>query len=187
MSPAPADGPETKPAILVVDDDPSILQLVVLILQRQGYAPVATGKALEALQLVQASPFDVIVTDIVMPRLHGLELLKVARRRNLHTQVVVFTGAASPELGREAAALGASALLLKPITPEQLLDAVREAVRRSAEAADPPGESPPICKHCDRPIKDGAPRFRRGASDYFHPGCYELMSGARGRKGPTTA
>jgi CheY-like chemotaxis protein len=90
------------PRILVVDGEPEVLEVMVDMLEQEGYSPRSTSDNREASRLLEATAFDVIVSDIVMPHLSGLQLLEIARRQNPDVQVVLVTGYATNELAREA-------------------------------------------------------------------------------------
>jgi CheY-like chemotaxis protein len=177
-----ADAPFV-PRILVVDDNADQLEIIVGILERNGYAPSSTTNAHQALQLVQAQPFDVILTDIVMPRLDGVELCAVARRRNPDIQAVIFTGNAAPDIADRARQMGAGAVLQKPFTSNDLLAAVREASEQARARAEALAAEAQECRLCGRALRPGAPRSRR-ADGFYHPGCYETALGGRSSRAP---
>jgi DNA-binding NtrC family response regulator len=113
--------------ILVVEDEPVILELVRILLEGSGYAPVVIGDALKALEVVQTQAFDVVVTDLAMPRLPGPELVRAVRRHHPGTQVVLLTGA-GPLDGTAMTVPAPYTLLEKPFAIADLLEAVAQAV-----------------------------------------------------------
>jgi DNA-binding NtrC family response regulator len=170
------------PTILVVDDDPPVLDLILAVLQRHGYAPVSTSNAHQAVQLVQTQTFDILIADLVMPRFRGDEVIKAARRLNPDVQVILVTAHAAVQTPRVLEALGPHTLLQKPFDIDRLVDAVARAADSARAVWNAAGEAQE-CASCGRVIKPGAPRRRRG-EDTYHPGCYELAAGARPKKTP---
>ena len=86
-----------QPFVLVVDDEPIILNLVREILSQEGYQVEAASRGKEALQALQTHPFDVVLTDMMMPDMTGLELVQFLRLHYPGTLVIVFTGYANYE------------------------------------------------------------------------------------------
>jgi len=127
------------PRILVVDDEPEVLGVMVDALKQEGYAPRFTSDSREASQLLETTAFDVIVSDIMMPHLNGLQLLEAAKSQNPDVQVVLVTGYSTREVALEALSKMASGYIEKPFTPAQLLAAVREAIWRSRLKRGPAG------------------------------------------------
>jgi CheY-like chemotaxis protein len=113
--------------VLVVDDEPDMRVNVARILRRGGHECVMAGSGEEALSLLQERRPDLILTDLRMPGMDGLALLRAVRQHVPPIPVVVVTAYASEATAREALAAGASAFLAKPFTGAQLLDAVRSA------------------------------------------------------------
>lgn len=122
---------DTTIAVLVIDDEPEAARLVVEILQEAGYLALSANDAEEALRLVGLVRFDVVVSDVLMPGVDGLELLARIKRQDPGLQALLVSGHADATIASEAWRRGARGLLSKPFRHNQLLDAVREAVRRS--------------------------------------------------------
>jgi CheY-like chemotaxis protein len=130
----PADGAR----VLVVDDDPGVLQLVRVTLERAGYRVQAARDGEEALRSFAAAasdPFRLVVSDLSMPRVDGVELALRLRRRDRHVPVLFLSGQTS--VGRLPPDLPGRPidLLSKPFRPEGLLRAVRSALAAAAEPA----------------------------------------------------
>jgi len=119
--------------ILVIDDDPLALATLQLILETgRGGDVVESAKSAEvALLLSAASHFDVIVSDIRMPGLDGIDLLKQTQNSDRSTPVILLTGDDDLDLEYHARRLGAFRFFQKPISPSRLLRAVEEAVEQS--------------------------------------------------------
>lgn len=130
--------------ILVVDDEPEVLGVMVDMLKKEGYSPRFTSDSREAERLLRTSEFDVIISDILMPYLNGFELLRMARLQNPDVQVVLVTGYSSRELALEALNKGASSIIGKPFSNEQLAAAVHDAISRTrlGKSDGTPGADP---------------------------------------------
>lgn len=112
--------------VLVVDDEPDMLDNVARILRRGGaYACLTAGSARDALALVERDRPDLILTDLRMPGMDGLALLRAVKRLSPPIPVVIFTAYASEATAQEALAAGAAAFLAKPFSRAELLQAVR--------------------------------------------------------------
>lgn len=120
--------------LLVVDDEPSILNFLVRMLERDGYEVQSAHDGQEALDLLRARPFDLLLTDIKMDRLDGVELLNIARSECPDMAVILLTGHATVASAVAALQRGASNYLIKPVKKEDMLQAVRTALsERSRE------------------------------------------------------
>jgi CheY-like chemotaxis protein len=127
-SQTPNGHPASPRSVLVVDDEPDMLVNVARILRRGRYECVTAGSGEEAIALLQRQRPDLILTDLRMPGMDGLALLRAVRRHFPPTPVVIFTAYASEATAQEALAAGASAFLPKPFTGAQLLETVRTAL-----------------------------------------------------------
>lgn len=125
--------------ILVIDDEPEVLAVMVDVLEQEGYSPRSTSDSREASRLLEETTFDVIVSDIMMPHLSGLQLLEMAKRQNPDVQVVFVTGYSTREVALEALNKGAAGFIEKPFQTHQLVAAVREALWRRGLKRDPTG------------------------------------------------
>jgi CheY-like chemotaxis protein len=115
--------------ILVVDDEDAVRNVTVEILRRSGYRPHGVPSALHALELLEDEPFDLVVSDVVMPEMTGLEFLYALRDRRPDLPVVLMTGGSKyPEQTEKAAELGASGLIYKPFSHEELQAVVADAL-----------------------------------------------------------
>lgn len=106
--------------ILFVDDDRQILELVQQYLLHQGIHVATTGSASEALKMVAETPYDVVFSDLMMPEMDGLELLKAIKETRPQTEVVIVTGHGSIETAIQALKLGGYDYLQKPINFDRL-------------------------------------------------------------------
>jgi len=122
-----ADPPPEK--VLVVDDEQAARESVVDFLRLEGYEVSEASDGETALQMVEREHYNVVVTDLVMPRMDGLAFMKAARQFERHTEYIVMTGFASWETAVEAMKLGAADYLPKPLN----FDLLRIVVARTLE------------------------------------------------------
>jgi DNA-binding response OmpR family regulator len=120
-----------KARILVVDDDPHVRGTVLRGLRRQGYQAEGAEDGLQALRQLQHGTFDVVVTDIQMPHLDGLALLREIRRRGYAQGVVVQTTLLDASLETVLRRAGACGVLMKGGPFGDLVRSVEEAYRAS--------------------------------------------------------
>ncbi len=121
--------PEEKD-ILVVDDEPIIRDILVRKLTSSGYKPVAVENAFEALDKMQENPFPVILSDIMMPGIDGIELIKKVRILYPDTAVVMITAVSNANAAIEALKQGASDYLIKPFNLEEIVISIRNALEK---------------------------------------------------------
>jgi len=114
--------------ILVVDDEDSIREYLSMMLEREGYEVESSADGKKAAKLCRQQEFDVIVTDIQLPGMSGIELLSALREGDPTVPVIIVTGHASQESAIEALNLGAFYYLLKPVSNEELKQVVRNAL-----------------------------------------------------------
>ncbi len=132
--------PENAPdpgRIMVVDDEGTTLKSLRRILEKEGHQVSTYGNPVRALELIEREPFDVLLTDLRMPHLDGLELLDRAKLAAPGLEVIVITGYASLDGAVEATKKGAYHFLAKPFTPDQVRAVVAEALalKQSRDAA----------------------------------------------------
>jgi CheY-like chemotaxis protein len=117
--------------ILVVDDEAVVRDLTVEILRRSGHEPHGVESARLALDLLARDSFDLLVSDVVMPEMTGVELLDELRARGDDVPVLLMTGGSQePERTSNALLVGASGILYKPFSRAELTAAVESAVGR---------------------------------------------------------
>lgn len=157
------DGPAsaaTMSRILIVEDEVNMVRTLAKILQRRGYAVSRAGNGDEALRQLDSDSFDLVVTDLKMPGMDGMELLSTMRSRGLAHPIIVLTGYGTVQSAVDAMKLGAFDYLIKPCNPDELLLTVeralearqlrlenqhlREEVRRQKRFTELVGESPPM-------------------------------------------
>lgn len=116
--------------ILLVDDDPLVLAGFREILTREGYDVTAVISGQEAIERLEQQTYDVVLTDLLMPRVSGLDVLRSCRERHPESVVIVVTGYASVRSAVEALRLGADDYLIKPCDDHELLYRVRMGIDR---------------------------------------------------------
>ncbi|MEI6519493.1 MAG: HD domain-containing phosphohydrolase [bacterium] len=116
--------------ILVVDDEDYLRRLVARILQEKGYTCIQACSGKEALDLLLIQDFALMITDIMMPGMTGIELLSLARKLRPDIAVIMLTGLDSQETAIQALEQGAYGYMIKPFQPNELLINVINALRR---------------------------------------------------------
>jgi len=121
---------DVKANILVVDDEDYIRRMVVYGLQMHGYTCLQADSGPAALDMLDAHPFDLIVTDLMMPGMTGLELLAAVQLVQPNIAVILLTGVDSSDTAIAALTQGAYGYMIKPVQPNELLINVVNALRR---------------------------------------------------------
>jgi len=119
-----------KPLVLVVDDEPGILRLIDLVLSNDGFRVISAENGLEALSLADQRRPDLVILDIKMPEMSGMEVMRRIRER-IRMPVILLTGQTQDEnkvLGLES---GADDYIVKPFNPSELSARVRAVLRRA--------------------------------------------------------
>ncbi len=116
--------------ILVVDDEKSLREMLAILLQREGYQVLQVENGKKALELVKNSEFDLIITDMKMPELSGLELLRKLREQDNDITVLMMTAFSSTEDAVEAMKLGAYDYITKPFKNDEIRLVVKNALER---------------------------------------------------------
>ncbi len=114
--------------ILIVDDDEMDRTLVRTVLAQEGHDIYLARDGDEALALCRGTPIDLVITDLQMPNVHGLELISMLRDLSPRPAIVAMSGTGKSQLDI-ASAVGADEALSKPISHDELLDTVRRALR----------------------------------------------------------
>src|SRR4051794_31839892 len=122
--------------ILVIDDEDVIRMLVMEILESAGHDVTGADSAECALGLLEESDFDLVVSDVVMPGLSGLELLEAVRARRASLPVVLVTGAGTYDTLSQALTRGAAGLVTKPFAHAELQSAVTDALERASRSRE---------------------------------------------------
>ncbi len=113
------------PKVLIVDDEPHVVKSCTRMLQLAGFEAQGVTSGAEAIALYRQSPFDLVLTDLRMPDMDGLQVLTEIREYNPDASVVIFTAYGTKESVVEALRLGAREFLEKPLDAKQLIATVR--------------------------------------------------------------
>ncbi|HYL80825.1 MAG TPA: response regulator, partial [Candidatus Acidoferrum sp.] len=138
-------------SVLIVDDDPGALHLLQAILQDAGFVVRTADRPGRALRLVEEAPPDLLITDLRMPEMSGVELLQAAQALRPDLCCLVITGFATDQAIAEAFRAGARDLLLKPIHLEE----VQARVRNAAEVVQLRREVRLLREACERASSAG--------------------------------
>lgn len=114
--------------ILIVDDEPAVMHSCERILKRQNYLVTGLTDSTSVPDLLRQETFDLLLADIKMPRIDGLELLKIAKEIDPHITVVLITGYGTMEDAIRAIRLGAQDFLMKPFEPKELARTVEDSL-----------------------------------------------------------
>jgi CheY-like chemotaxis protein len=117
------------PRLLLIDDDDEMRSMLRRILQRAGYETLEAADGRAGLDLLRHNPVDLLITDIIMPDMEGIELILQLRQINPNLHIIAISGGGrlAPENYLELAkACGATNVLAKPFEIEQLLSSVKE-------------------------------------------------------------
>jgi len=123
-------------SILVVDDELEMCDLLQALLEPAGHRVVTTTEPRDVIHLLEASAFDLVIADVVMPRRDGIELVKELRQKSPQLGIIAMSGAKPLrrelffEAGRQ---FGADATFGKPFSKEEVLGSVAEALKKAAD------------------------------------------------------
>lgn len=155
--------------ILAVDDEPSMLRLLEISLRQAGYQPLTARDGREALEVINAQQVDCVVTDLHMPRMDGLQLLKEIRKTDTELPVIIVTAQGEISSAIEAMRNGASDYILRPFDLAELELAIKRALTFSRlvvenrflreDKADTSGlvGNSPVMQHLAESIRQVAP------------------------------
>jgi EAL domain-containing protein (putative c-di-GMP-specific phosphodiesterase class I) len=124
--------PKAKPAaprLLVIDDDQLMRKLLARVLAAKGYETTLAQNGAQAKELLARGEFDLILTDVHMPKVDGIGVLKLVRETDADFPVILFTASPSAETAIGALQLHATAFLTKPIDPARLTDEIDKALK----------------------------------------------------------
>jgi two-component system nitrogen regulation response regulator NtrX len=116
------------PSLLIVDDEPSILQSLGGLLSDEGFAVTTALNGYEALKIIEAESPDLVLLDIWMPGIDGIETLKEIKNENPNIQVIIITGHGTIETAVKATKLGAYDLIEKPLSIDKVIVAINNAL-----------------------------------------------------------
>ena len=114
--------------ILIVDDDNDIISFLCDIFSENGYKPTGFTSGKEALEALKEQEFDLLLADLMMPEMDGIELLKAALKTDSSLVVIIMTGYSTIRTAIEARKAGAFEYILKPFKSSELLTTVSRAM-----------------------------------------------------------
>lgn len=142
--------------ILVVDDDPAVTSVLKRSLAYEGFVVDTASSGTEALALARTQTPDLVILDIMLPGMDGLEVLRRLRAADPHLPILMLTAKGSPLDQVQGLEEGADDYVVKPFTFEVLLARIRALLRRHE------AEHPPVLRFADLSLDTGTRRARRG-------------------------
>jgi two-component system phosphoglycerate transport system response regulator PgtA len=126
----PSEPNDHQPTVLVVEDNEQLRDAVSLLLTQEGYMVLAAATGRDALGILRQplSPIDVVLLDVCLPDLNGIDLCVLLRRAHPKLPVIICTGRATPAEAAQLLELGAHRYFQKPISAEELLSSVEAAL-----------------------------------------------------------
>lgn len=116
-------------SILIIDDDTSVLETTAVLLREHGYSVISCENAKDAMAKLRENKVEVVLTDIRMPEVSGLELLEEVRSINMDIPVILMTAYAELDVAVSATGKGAFDFIIKPYKSELLVHSVEMAVK----------------------------------------------------------
>jgi len=123
-------------SILLIDDETQFLATMAKRLHKRGFLVREAGSGLEGLRELEVEPADVVVLDVGMPGMDGIQVLREIKLRFPQVQVLMLTGHADMEVAISGMAMGAFDYLMKPVELDVLVGKIREACSRSRKAGE---------------------------------------------------
>jgi DNA-binding response OmpR family regulator len=122
---AGADAPTTPPTILIADDDPDVLGTLELILRKNGFHAVVASDGGEAVEKFRRHEIDLLITDLAMPKMNGLQVAKLCKRHKPDLPVLMITAWGVLLANDEQAESGVDVVLSKPVQTAELVGLAR--------------------------------------------------------------
>lgn len=129
------------PVVLVVEDEPSIAEVVALYLRRAGFDVVSGGDGQEALDVLAEQTPDLVVLDLMLPKVDGYEVTRRLRAQG-DTPIIMLTARKSEADRIAGLEMGADDYVVKPFSPQELVSRVRAVLRRASGPVDAVEEAP---------------------------------------------
>ena len=125
--------------ILIIEDDLRVSELIQRALQEQGYTPTLAYDGLSGKKLVQQNDYDLIITDIILPKMDGLDLCKFIRQTKPDTPIIMLTALGTTDDKVEGFDAGADDYLVKPFEMRELLARIRALLKRNNKTTNSSG------------------------------------------------
>lgn len=151
-----------KPKILIVEDEPQILQFIKQGLEENGFESDFAYDGECGRKLAQTNKYDIILLDIIVPQLNGLELCKIIRETNNTTKIIMLTALGSLNDKLEGFEAGADDYLVKPFDFPELLARVKSLLKRGAPSEE---NADHILKVADMELNTNNKRVKRGGKE----------------------
>lgn len=123
----------SQEAVLVIDDDADVRNLLKGILERRGFFVTTANDGEDGLSRIMNSAIRIVLCDIMMPKINGLEFLRKVHEHNLSVEIVMITGQSSLDSCVESIERGACAYLIKPVQVSDIFEAIARAQRNIRE------------------------------------------------------
>jgi DNA-binding NtrC family response regulator len=124
------EGQTLAPSILLVDDELVIRRVLSRELRAENFSVTAVSSGSEAISALRNTLYDVVITDLTMEGIAGVDILKATRRVSPQTAVIIITGYNASKPAREAIRLGADDLLVKPFEVEELIFSIQACLEK---------------------------------------------------------
>ena len=151
-----------KSSILVVEDEEKILRLLEIELEYEGYEVGKALDGLEAFTLYQSRKWDLVLLDVMLPGISGIELLRRIRAHDEYTPVILLTAKSSVEDKVSGLDLGANDYITKPFQIEELLARIRAALRMKSSVPQQEEPATPTLQFADLSINEQTREVTRG-------------------------
>ena len=163
----PAEVPTAlKKTLLIADDEPNIRRVLQAIFVKDGYEVQVAENGVKALEWASAHPVSLLITDLIMPDMNGVELIQKVKQKQPDTVAIVITAYATIKTCVDAMRYGASDYITKPFDMDEIRAVVKRAVSRAAEAQSAPGSAP----------KGGSKGGGPGLANAVSPAMQEVVS-----------
>lgn len=125
-------------SILIIDDDITFGLMLKTLLEKNHYEVTSVISPVEAIRIIKEKSFDVVLTDVRMPEINGIELIGPIKKQSSHTQIILMTSYADITSAIKSIKQGAFDYIPKPINPDELLSLINEACRSNKQTDNPP-------------------------------------------------
>lgn len=115
--------------ILVIDDEPNMLRLLkTILIGKTGYEVITTNNPLEVSKLLQEDTFDLVISDLKMPLVDGMDLVDIIKKIDANLPLIIITAYGTSEIAKEAVQKGAYDFITKPFRKETILISIKRAL-----------------------------------------------------------
>ena len=118
--------------ILIIDDEKSMREFLSIMLEKEGYRTIAIDNGNDALKFIKDNDYDLIITDIKMPKITGIDILRESMTLHQNTPVIMITAFASTEVAVEAMKLGAHDYITKPFNVDEIKIIIKNAIEKKS-------------------------------------------------------